>query len=58
MYYEEIGIDFATDCADANYLNNKGNVKFTRYLADYIKKIMIFQIEEVMIIINHTIKCL
>lgn len=55
MYYEEIGIDFATDCADANYLNNKGNVKFTRYLADYIKKIMIFQIEEVMIIINHTI---
>lgn len=38
MYYEEIGIDFATDCADANHLNNKGNVKFTRYLADYIKK--------------------
>ncbi len=36
-YYDEMQLDFATDAADRTHLNYKGNVKFTRYLADYIK---------------------
>lgn len=36
-YYDEIGMDFSTDMADPGHLNYKGNVKFSRYLADYIK---------------------
>ncbi len=37
-YYDEIGLDFSTDFADKDHLNYKGNVKFTRYLADFLKK--------------------
>ena len=38
QYYKEIGIDFETDFADANHMNHSGNVKFTRYLAGYLKE--------------------
>ena len=35
---DEIGIDFATDFADAEHLNEKGAEKLNRYLADYLIK--------------------
>ncbi len=37
-HYKEIGINFETDFADANHMNHRGNVKFTRYLAGYLKE--------------------
>lgn len=36
-YYDEMGLDFSTDMADISHLNYRGNPKFTRYLAEYIK---------------------
>lgn len=36
-HYDEMGLDFSTDMADYSHLNYKGNIKFTRYLAEYIK---------------------
>ena len=35
--WEEIGLDFKTDFADADHLNGNGNVKFTRYLGTWIR---------------------
>ena len=35
-YYEEMGIDFATDYADSGHVNYNGAVKFTAFLANYI----------------------
>ncbi|MBR4758694.1 MAG: hypothetical protein IK078_00910 [Lachnospiraceae bacterium] len=35
---DEIGIDFETDFADAEHLNEKGTEKLNRYLADYLIK--------------------
>lgn len=37
-YYDEMGLDFSTDMADESHLNYKGNVKFSRYLGDYLKR--------------------
>lgn len=37
LFYDEIGLDFSTDFADVNHLNYIGNVKFTKYFADYLK---------------------
>ena len=36
-FYDDIGLDFSKDMADNAHLNYRGNVKFTRYLADYLK---------------------
>lgn len=36
-YYDEIGLDFNTDLGDGLHLNYRGNIKFTRYLAEYIE---------------------
>lgn len=38
LQYDEIGIDFNSDFADKDHMNHRGNVKFTRYLADYLKE--------------------
>ena len=35
-YYDELGIDFATDFADKNHMNHLGNVKFTGWLGNYL----------------------
>lgn len=35
--YDEIGLDFFEDFADRDHLNYIGNVKFTKYLAEYLK---------------------
>lgn len=35
---KNIGIDYATDMADALHLNHRGNEKFTKYIGDYIKE--------------------
>lgn len=37
FFYDEIGLDFSTDLGDPSHLNYRGNVKYTRYLAEYIK---------------------
>jgi len=37
LFYDEIGLDFSVDFADTSHLNYRGNIKFTRYLADYLK---------------------
>lgn len=37
LCYDEMGLDFNTDFADGNHMNYKGNPKFTRYLAGYLK---------------------
>ena len=34
---DDIGLDFNTDFADIHHLNYRGNIKFTRYLASYLK---------------------
>lgn len=34
--YSEVGIDFKRDFADGAHLNHRGNIKYTRYLADNI----------------------
>lgn len=36
-FYDEMELDFSEDMADNYHLNYKGNVKYTRYLAEYIK---------------------
>lgn len=36
-HYDEMGLDFSTDMGDGMHLNYNGNVKFSRYLAEYIK---------------------
>lgn len=38
FYYDEMGLDFSVDFADNDHLNYRGNIKFTRYLADYLKE--------------------
>ena len=38
LLIKEIGLDFKTDYADTDHMNHFGNVKFTRYLADYLKE--------------------
>lgn len=35
-FYEDIGLDFATDYADVVHMNNNGNEKFSTYFADYL----------------------
>lgn len=35
LLYEELGIDFSCDAADAGHLNYRGNQKFTAALGDY-----------------------
>lgn len=37
LYYKEIGLDFNIDYADNNHMNHLGNVKFSRYFAEYLK---------------------
>lgn len=37
QYYDEMGMDFATDMAEELHLNYSGNEKFTRYFGNYIK---------------------
>ncbi|MCI9198935.1 MAG: hypothetical protein HFI03_00650 [Lachnospiraceae bacterium] len=37
LMYDIIGLDFNMDFADTHHLNYRGNVKFTRYLASYLK---------------------
>lgn len=37
LLYDEIGLDFSSDFADNNHLNHIGNIKFTKYLAQYLK---------------------
>lgn len=36
-YYDEIDLDFTKDFADKNHLNYIGNVKFSKYLGEYLK---------------------
>lgn len=36
--YEELGLDFETDYADAEHLNYKGSPKFSKYLGAWIKE--------------------
>ena len=38
LLYRELGLDFETDFADTSHLNYQGNVKYTRYLAEYLKE--------------------
>lgn len=38
LLYRELGLDFETDFADTSHLNHQGNVKYTRYLAEYLKE--------------------
>jgi len=38
LLYEEIGLDFAQDCADKGHLNYRGNIKYTNTLCDYISE--------------------
>lgn len=35
--YDGIGLDFSRDFADGEHLNNKGSIKFSKYLGEYIK---------------------
>ena len=35
--YDEIGLDFATDMADTDHLNYKGNYKFSNYLGSILR---------------------
>ncbi len=37
-FYDEIGLDLNTDMGDSTHLNYRGNVKFTRYLAEYLRE--------------------
>ena len=37
LLYDEIGIDWMLDAADAGHLNYRGNRKFTSYIGGYIK---------------------
>ncbi len=37
-FYDEMGIDFATDFQDIRHVNVYGSEKFTRFLAEYIKE--------------------
>lgn len=37
LSYDEIGLDFSTDLGDPSHLNYRGNVKYTRYLAEYLR---------------------
>lgn len=37
LLLDEIGIDYATDAADAGHLNYKGNQKFSHYIGTYLK---------------------
>lgn len=37
LQYDDIGLDFNMDFADTHHLNYRGNAKFTRYLASYLK---------------------
>jgi len=37
LLYNEIGLDFSSDFADRDHLNHTGNIKFTRYFAQYLK---------------------
>lgn len=37
LLYGELELDFSTDYADTSHLNHLGNVKYTRYLANYLK---------------------
>ena len=36
-FYEKMELDFSTDMADNSHLNYRGNVKYTKYLANYLK---------------------
>lgn len=37
-FYDEMNLDFAVDFADAEHLNNNGNIKFSKFLGSYIKE--------------------
>lgn len=37
LLVDEIGIDYATDAADHDHLNYKGNQKFSHYIGQYLK---------------------
>lgn len=37
LHYDEMGLDFSSDFADGSHLNHRGNVKFTKYLGNYLK---------------------
>lgn len=36
LFYQELGIDYATDASDTMHLNYKGNPKYSRYLGEYL----------------------
>lgn len=36
LFVNEIGMDYATDAADTDHLNYKGNQKFSRYIGQYL----------------------
>ena len=36
--YDDLDMDFSTDCADYAHLNNFGNEKLSKYISNYIKK--------------------
>lgn len=37
LFYQDMGIDFATDAADSSHLNYKGSLKFTTFMGKYLK---------------------
>ncbi|WP_122642517.1 hypothetical protein [Luxibacter massiliensis] len=37
LLYDELGLDFSKDFADTGHLNYLGNIKYTKYLAEYLK---------------------
>lgn len=38
LLYDEIGVDFLSDFADASHLNHRGNTKFTNTIGKYLKE--------------------